>query len=122
MKRLSTREKRKYPRIEAKVQVTFRTVQDLVAEYTKNISKGGIFLKTDQLLDPNAEIDLLMSFPNDLGDFHVKGRVVRLVSMSHPTDAARQLYGAGIRFLDPNPAMLAVIEQIIASAPDPGEE
>jgi type IV pilus assembly protein PilZ len=112
------REKRKYPRIEAKVQVTFRSVKDLVAEYTKNISKGGIFLKTDQLLDPNAEIDLTMTFPNDLGDFQVRGRVVRLVSLSHPTDSSRQLYGAGIRFLDPTPAILAAIEQIVAAAPD----
>ncbi len=116
------REKRKYPRIEAKVQVTFRTVKDLVAEYTKNISKGGIFLKTDQLLDPNAEIDLLMSFPNDLGEFQVRGRVVRLVSMSHPTDSSRQLYGAGIRFVDPNPEMLGVIEKIVASETETKKE
>ncbi len=97
-------------------------MKDLVAEYTKNISKGGIFLKTDQLLDPNAEIDLLMSFPNDFGEFQVKGRVVRLVCMSHPTDSARQLYGVGIRFLDPNSAMLSVIEKIVVSAVDPPKE
>jgi uncharacterized protein (TIGR02266 family) len=113
---LFRRDKRKYPRIEAKVQVAFRTVKDLVSEYAKNISKGGIFLKTDQLLDPNAEIELTMIFPNHAGDFRVMGRVTRVVSVSHPTDPGRMLYGAGIRFVDPDPSMIAVIEQIVASA------
>jgi uncharacterized protein (TIGR02266 family) len=112
------KEKRKYPRIEAKVQVTFRSVKDLVAEYTKNISKGGIFLKTDQLLDPNAEIELTMNFPDNLGEYKVSGRVTRLVSLSHPTDPEKQLYGAGIRFVNPDLKMLEAIERIAATYPE----
>ena len=107
------REKRKYPRIEAKVQVAFRTVADLVAEYTKNISKGGIFLKTDQPLDPNAEIELTITFPDNLGSYQVLGRVTRLLCVSHPTDPEKQLHGAGIRFLNPNADMLAAIERLM---------
>ncbi len=109
----SIKEKRKYPRIEAKVKVTFRTVEELIEEYARNISSGGIFLKTDRLLDPNAVIDLSLEFPEDLGEFFVKGKVVRLMSMSHPTDPEGQLYGAGIRFIEPDPKMIQTIQKLV---------
>jgi type IV pilus assembly protein PilZ len=112
---VNKKEKRKYPRIEAKVHVTFRTLEDLAAEYTKNISKGGIFLKTDQLLDPNAEITLTMTFPGGIGTFLVQGKVTRLVSMSHPTEPGKHLYGAGIKFVNPNREMLKAIESFMGS-------
>ncbi|MEZ4818739.1 MAG: hypothetical protein R3A45_02160 [Bdellovibrionota bacterium] len=35
--------KRKYSRIEAKIKVSFQTLEDLKTEYTRNISAGGIF-------------------------------------------------------------------------------
>ncbi len=116
------REKRKYPRIEAKVKVAFRSIEDLVQEFTRNISAGGIFLKTDQLLDPNAEIDLLMTFPNRLGEYRVKGRVTRLMSMSHPSNDGRQLYGVGIRFVAPDHQMIKTIEQVIGLERTPKEK
>lgn len=109
----SIKERRKYPRIEAKVKVTFRTVEELMEEYTRNISGGGIFIKTDRLLDPNAVIDLTMEFPEGLGEFFAKGKVVRLMSMSHPTDPEGQLYGAGIRFIEPDPKMIQTIEKLV---------
>jgi hypothetical protein len=93
--------------------VSFRSVEELIEEYTRNISSGGIFLKTDHLLDPNAVIDLTMEFPDQLGDFLVKGKVVRLMSLSHPTDSGKQLHGAGIRFLNPDPKMIDTIERLV---------
>jgi len=107
------REKRKYPRIEAKIKVGFRTVEDLVSEYAKNISKGGIFLKTDRLVDPNAEIDLTLQFPNGLGEYQIRGRVTRLMSISHPADPEIQLYGIGVQFLSPDPEFIRAIEKVV---------
>ena len=114
MKPSSSRERRKYPRIEARIKVTFPTVEELIQEYTRNISSGGIFLKTDQLLDPNAVIDLTIQFPEGLGVFTVQGKVARLMVLSHPTEPGQQLFGAGIRFVDPSPEMLRAIEQLAA--------
>ena len=87
-------------------------MEELTQEYTKNISKGGIFLKTSQLLDPNAEIELTMTFPNGLGEFKIQGRVKRLMSMSHPEDPDRQLYGVGIQFISIDPEMTKAIEKV----------
>lgn len=113
MKPLRPHEKRKYPRIEAKIQVAFRSVAELIQEYTRNISSGGIFLKTDQPLDPNAVIDLTVQFPEKLGTFQVQGKVVRLMVMSDPAKAGGQLFGAGIRFVNPSAEMLMVIETLV---------
>lgn len=104
-------EKRKYPRIEAKVKVVFPTLQDLKMEYTRNISAGGIFLKTNRQLDSNAEIDLVLHLPNSSKELHVKGRVVRVMSMSNPENPETQLYGVGIRFSKLDPQVQSVIEK-----------
>jgi uncharacterized protein (TIGR02266 family) len=115
MKPSPTKERRKYPRIEAKIKVTFHSVAELIEEYTRNISAGGIFLKTDRQLDPNATIDLTVEFPEKLGEFSVRGRVVRLMSISHPTKPGTHLYGAGIRFLQPDLQMVEAIEKLVSS-------
>jgi type IV pilus assembly protein PilZ len=105
------KEKRKYHRVEAKIKVVFPTLQDLKMEYTRNISAGGIFLKTNRQLDSNAEIDLVLFLPNSTEELHLKGRVVRVMSMSNPKDPASQLYGVGIRFLKIEPEVQAIIEK-----------
>jgi type IV pilus assembly protein PilZ len=111
MKKPTGKEKRKYHRVEAKIKVVFPTLQDLHMEYTRNISAGGIFLKTNRQLDSNAEIDLVLFLPDSTEELHVKGRVVRVMSMSNPKNPETQLYGVGIRFLKIEPEVQAVIEK-----------
>lgn len=111
--KLTGKDKRKYPRIEAKVKVVFPTLQDLKMEYTRNISAGGIFLKTNRQLDSNAEIDLVLHLPDSGEELHLKGRVVRVMSMSNPSDPNTQLYGVGIRFLKIEPEVQATIEKLL---------
>lgn len=112
---MSRDERRKYPRIEAKVKVAFKTKEEFILEYSKNISRGGMFLKTDHLLDPNADIELSLSFPEAKEEFTVRGRVVRLMSLSHPFDVGKQIYGVGIRFVGLDPEFEARIEKLLAS-------
>lgn len=113
MVKKSFHEKRKYSRVEAKIKVTFKTVEDLKVEYTRNISTGGIFLKTNQLLDPNAEINLTLHLPDEMGKVLIKGKVIRLMSMSHPEDESKQIFGVGIRFLELDQNVKDKIERII---------
>ncbi len=110
--------RRKYRRVEASIRVAFRTKEELAVEYTKNISKGGIFLKTDQLVDPNAEIDLTISFPEGSGEYKIKGQVTRLMSVSRLSEEGEndQLFGVGIRFLNPADDLLRAVEQVINKA------
>ena len=115
--RKTGKEKRKYPRIEAKIKVVFPSLQDLKMEYTRNISAGGIFLKTNRQLDSNAEIDLVLHMPETNKELHVKGRVVRVMSMTNPQNPETQLYGVGIRFLKIEPEVQDVIEKELEKFP-----
>lgn len=107
-------ERREHPRVDAKIRVSFKSIHELAHEYTRNISLGGIFLKTDRLLDPNAEIELDIHFPDMLGRFSVLGKVTRLMTLSHPNDPKKLLYGVGIKFINPPKDMVSVIEKITA--------
>ena len=111
MKRKYGREKRKYPRIEAKIKVVFPTLEDLQTEYARNISAGGIFLKTSRQLDSNAEINLVLHLPKSEKEVQILGRVVRVISMTHPKDPDAQLYGVGIRFSKIDPEVATIIEE-----------
>ena len=63
---------------------------------------------------PNATVDLTLELPDRKREFSLKGEVVRLISMSHPTEPENQIYGAGIRFVKPDTTMIAAIERLIA--------
>ncbi|MEZ4818738.1 MAG: PilZ domain-containing protein [Bdellovibrionota bacterium] len=60
---------------------------------------------------------MTLFFPGDLGNVNIKGRVIRLMSMTHPVDPDLQLYGVGIRFLNLDPAVKARIEKAINENP-----
>lgn len=108
-------DRRQHRRIDARVKVTFRSLEALAQEYTQNISGGGLFIKTDKLLDPNAEVYLEMTFPNQLGTFQVWSKVVRLMSLSHPSESGKQLYGVGLRFINPSETMIKLIEEALGN-------
>jgi len=108
----SGKEKRVHPRVDARIKVSFKSTGDFVEEYTKNISKGGIFLKTDKLLDPNAQIELMLSFPGSKKEHKILGRVTRLVVMSDPESEERQIYGVGIHFLNIDEQTMQMIDEV----------
>ena len=105
-------EKRQFPRIDAKIKVVFKSMGDFIEEYTKNISKGGIFLKTDKLLDPNAQIEIQLIFPESKRDHKIIGRVKRLVVMSDPENEDKQIYGVGIHFIKLEQHTLKAIDEL----------
>jgi type IV pilus assembly protein PilZ len=112
MSKGSGEEKRAFPRIDAKIKVIFKNMGEFVEEYTKNISKGGMFLKTDKLLDPNAQIELMLTFPNQKKEHRILGKVSRLIVMSDPTNDEKQIYGVGIHFLKTDAEILKAIEEL----------
>lgn len=52
------------PRFDAALQVAFGTEADFRREYSANISKGGLFLKTSARLPLNSETTLAITLPN----------------------------------------------------------
>ena len=100
-------ERRISPRVDAKIDVHFRSGDEFVRCYSTNISKGGILLETNELPDPNAMIDVVLELPrapkpsqNDPEKISLRGRIVRRISLS---ENGTQIHKVAIQFVEVSP-------------------
>lgn len=96
------KEKRKDPRLDARIKVKFRTGSEFATCYSKNISRGGIFIETEELPDPNATVELVLDLTDPLKseeptELAIHGRVVRLMTV---TENSRSIHQVAIQFID----------------------
>lgn len=113
-------EKRQHERFDARIQIQFSSGDEYRLAYSRNISKGGIFVESESLPDPNATIELLL----DLSELHrdglswskerlkevkVKGRVVRLITVS---EKGKSLHKVAIQFFDMAPSTQVLFDEI----------
>lgn len=96
------KEKRSSQRIDARIHIQFQTNQEFADCYSKNISKGGIFLETEVLPDPNATIELVLDLTEATSALEplqvtVMGRVVRLMSFQH---SGKRYHQVALQFVD----------------------
>lgn len=107
-------EKRRHPRVDARIQVEFKTQQEYTRCYSKNISQGGIFLETEVLPDPNAVVELIL----DLSEFSdrpeakrvsLTGRVVRLMTIM---ESSMKVHKVAIQFIEVEPYIRVLLDQL----------
>ncbi len=106
-------EKRKHARTPLNVLVQFRfdTFEDFLAEYSLNISPGGIFVRTDEPREQGAIIYLQFTLRDGSRLIEGMGRVVRV---NPPGDASRPA-GMGIEFINFDDESNALIAEICAT-------
>ncbi len=95
-------ERRKDNRFDYTIMIRVNNADFMMDEFTKNISKGGIFLKATLPYPAlNSEIKLTISFTEGLGEVRAIGRVVYIIGEE---EAARRKLdpGIGIQFLVAN--------------------
>jgi hypothetical protein len=95
-------DRRRSQRIDARIEVQFRNGKEFTACYTQNLSKGGIYLETETLPDPNALIELVLEIPATIRQaggttLKLMGRIVRLMSVNSDS---KTIHKVGIQFLD----------------------
>lgn len=81
------------------LKVEYKKMNTFFADYTKNISKGGTFIKTDRPLPVGTEFLFKLTIPKREAPFELKGTVIwtnKPTEMQNPEVAAM---GMGIRFL-----------------------
>src|SRR2546421_8358305 len=61
---LEDRQHRAYPRIPVKIAVRFRTANEFVQEHAVNISRGGIFIRTDEPPKVDTAVEVELSLPD----------------------------------------------------------
>jgi uncharacterized protein (TIGR02266 family) len=69
--------RRNSSRLEATFQVKYKTLDSLVSAYTENISKGGIYIKTDSMLPLNSMVKIKLAMPDEGPEIECIGQVAR---------------------------------------------
>ncbi len=102
---------RTHQRYEVTIPVDCTTQHLFVANHVSNISKGGLFIRSDKPLPLEAEVSLVLRLPEAGLCIRAKGRVVWNYDM--PKGTSRIVPGSGIRFLDMSPADRTTLEGYI---------
>jgi uncharacterized protein (TIGR02266 family) len=104
---------REAPRVEATFKVSYPNVDQLLVAYSSDLSKGGMFLATEQFLPVNAVIRLNLELGEGSVEIPVISRVV-YVRDHAAARAAGKPPGMGLEFLDLTADCLGLIEAYIA--------
>ena len=86
--------KRKNSRAPVEIRVDYQRFNRFVSEYTRDISRGGLFIRTENPLDVGEEIYLTLTFPHHSDGVTVMASVVRVEA---PTESNTP--GMGVRFM-----------------------
>lgn len=97
---------RQYPRAPIELRVDYKKLNSFFADYTKNISKGGTFIKTEKPLAIGTRFLFRLTIPHRDAPFEVLGEVVW--SKTEPPDP-----GMGIRFIYEHDTQRSEFESIV---------
>jgi type IV pilus assembly protein PilZ len=78
------------------LRVDYKRMNTFFADYAKNISKGGTFIKTSKPLDVGTEFVFVLSIPSQIDQLQLKGTVMWTVDETQATEERPP--GMGIRF------------------------
>ncbi len=85
-------EHREHSRAPIELKVDYKKLNSFFADYTKNISKGGTFIRTRKMLPIGTRFLFRLSVPGRRGPFELNGEVVH-------ASATGEEPGMGIRFV-----------------------
>jgi type IV pilus assembly protein PilZ len=92
-------EKRVHPRAPIELKVEYKKMNTFFADYTKNISKGGTFIKTDRPLPVGTEFLFRLTLPKRDRPFELKGTVIWTNQPAEVQHPEVDQMGMGIRFI-----------------------
>ncbi len=99
---------REHERAMYSVQVQFRTAQSFLVAYSVNLSRGGLFLETDQDIPVGARAEVAFEVPG-AEPIEMGG----VVTWRRGEESADGPPGLGIEFPDTNPDLGALIDRLV---------
>ena len=69
-------ENRQHSRVDTWLEVTFQSSHELMSSYMSNVSKGGMFIQTENVLDLGQVLALTFQLPGQDNLIRIKGVVV----------------------------------------------
>ncbi|HZH02725.1 MAG TPA: TIGR02266 family protein, partial [Myxococcaceae bacterium] len=97
-------------RLHHELLVAYRTVDGFITDWAVNISRGGIFINTRNPLSVGTTVRLIISLPDAAFPFDLTGRVIRVNEFDN---AANQVPGMGIEFVDVDEEKRSRIEHFV---------
>jgi len=92
-------EKRRFIRAPIELKVEYKKLNTFFADYTRNISKGGTFIKTDRPLPVGTEFLFRLVIPRIPQPVEIRGQVVWINQPGAPFNPEVPDPGMGIRFV-----------------------
>ena len=99
-------ELREHPRAPIELKVDYKKLNSFFADYTKNISKGGTFIKTKKPLPIGTRFLFKLSVPQRPNPFELIGEVVWSTNEGEEP-------GMGIKFVYSNDAQRTDFESVV---------
>lgn len=94
------------------IPVDCSTREAFFSNRVTNLSRGGLFLRSDSPLPLHAEVDLAFKLPDSGATIQATGRVIWNYDVAK--GSSRIVPGSGIKFLDISPADKALLEDCLA--------
>ena len=110
------RGRREYPRAPIELKVEYKRLNTFFADYTKNISRGGTFIRTSKPLDVGTEFIFKLVIPNLPDALALRGQVRWVVKEGEPPPPgveAGHEPGMGIKFIFESEDEKGRIEQTV---------
>ena len=92
-------DRREHIRAPIELKVEYKKLNTFFADYTKNISKGGTFIKTEKPLPVGTEFLFRLFIPTIEQPFEIKGEVVWLNEHGNISHPEVEDMGMGIRYV-----------------------
>ncbi len=104
-------ERRNTPRHPITLRVDYKRMNTFFADYAKNISKGGTFIRTSKPLDVGTELVFVLAIPGQPEQLPLRGEVAWKVDESVATE--ERPAGMGIRFRFDDQAEKTRLEEFV---------
>ena len=108
---------RKSERAAIELKVEYKKLNGFFSDYTKNISKGGTFIKTSKPLAIGTEFVFKLFVPFSEQAFELRGEVAWVNTEAHKENPERDEAGMGIQFIyddaGEREAFEAVVERLM---------
>jgi len=93
---LPASEQRTAKRCPATLKVSYKTYGDFIDEYTKSVSRRGMFIKTRHPHQTHDVVDLFLHLPGLTEPAHITGEIIHVTMLSASDEDA----GIGVKFID----------------------
>lgn len=113
-------EHRVFRRFAVRFEVSFRTEREFVTEYASNLSRGGIFIRSENPPPMKEKVTVQLRLPGNQAVLATEGIVVHRVTRAQ-SDAGGEAAGVGVQFVDSSDEFRAFIDRYMDSLRDPAE-